>query len=183
MSSASSNYAILDPATDLLPNAQTRAGLANGLATLDANTKIPTAQLYAGVFGTEFQDSERNTVAVITVTLPTFTNYLTMSTPVTLPAGRYKIGWHYIAQHDNATSDAVCKVHVTGATVINLNEPGFQGYAQWEPADAAATQTVEHSGYRVVSLLAGINNILMDFSNSANQTNVRRGALYLFRVP
>lgn len=180
MTSASSNYATLDT-FGRLPNAQTRAGLASGLAELDADALVPPLQLPAGNLGRYLGYAENDAGAVVAVTLPTFTNYLTLSTPVTLPAGNYLILWHYVARHDNANTDVAIKVHVTGATVAALNGSSFQAYARWEQSDPAVTQTPERMGGRVVALNAGINNVHVDVSNSANSTNIRRAALMIMR--
>lgn len=162
MSSASTNYATLAP-NGLLPNEQTRAGLAEGLATLNASGVVPASQL-----GDERQSFEAINEAGSTLDL-VFVTYASWDLGA-LPAGTYRVEYWANAACADAGNEAVdvrFYLENSGAaqTDITLNaRQNFERLSHQHPAPASGS--TDHglaSGWREVAIGAETYTIEVEF--------------------
>lgn len=138
------------------------------------------AQAQINVFGDEYQTTEETTADNEPTTTPK--QFLRLTTPASLPAGTYEIGWYYVWRHTNLTGDFAARVQVDDTT--HLIDPGGNNVHRQEPTDVAATQRIVSSGFATLPLTAGAHDIDIDFW-SATGTGIAHMAharLRLMRV-
>ncbi len=187
-------------------------GLANGIAPLDSTAKVPAVftqdvedlqtslpvgstfvsdgaggiqgLIATGSYYSQVEDNVTDTTTTGPVT------FLTLDTDLEdgdVPAGRYRITWHYVWQTDGATNEILVVVNMIapgeGPNVL-LNNPGGPKQAgAYEPQDSGNEHEV--SGYRNVPLNAGRQVIVLTFAQGAGAgtVSIHRGAIELIRVP
>lgn len=120
------------------------------------------------VFGSEYLYIEDETVSITTST--TFQEKLSLSTPATLPAGTYRIGWSYRFNHNNNGNDFEGRVQLDNTTDID--------FVKVEPKDSAgnfggsgSSQRYVVSGFKNVVLTAGVHTIDIDYRTDSGGIN------------
>jgi len=91
-----------------------------------------------------------------------FQQYLKFTTPE-LSAGVYRIGFTFICRVDSTAKDMMVRAQVDDS--IDLINPGdaIHPYMRVEYADAESDQRNMHSGFRHVTLGAGVHEVDIDF--------------------
>lgn len=137
---------------------------------------------YIERFGSFYQIETDDTLVNTAVLEPTFTNYLTMTTP-NLPAGDYMISWSYNVRHSATNNDWAVSVDVVGLDALTLNNQNAPGFDAEQPADASLNQAAPRHGERLVSWAAGVHTVVLEFSNqTGGNTDIKRGELVMWRV-
>lgn len=185
-------------------------GLANGIAELDSTAKVPAVQIQnveelntginqgeglygdgAGgfteqvVIGSYYFAVEDNTQKTSASGTPVLQVQLdTNSGPGNVPAGNYKISWHYV--WETVSGETIETVVHTVAPGVGpnavLNNPGGIGYSVHE---GFTDDENEVSGWRIQALNAGRQVVKIEFNRGVGAGTVRmwRGAIELKRVP
>jgi len=123
------------------------------------------------VFGSQFQDTERETVATTTSTYET---YLTLSAGV-LPEGRYRVGWFYEWRYASGSNDFLARVQWNGGN-------DFFDHQQ-EPQDVSTNIRQNNSGFKYIDISGGgSNTFTLDFGGSGSTAYMYRGRLEIWRV-
>jgi hypothetical protein len=125
------------------------------------------------VFGTQYTYGE--SLALIATTMTTFQLKLRLTT-ASIPAGNYRISWFYNWYHTGGNSNFDGQVIVDSVTVIFTH---FQ-----EPQDTAITQRHVASGFRRVTLTAGVHNIDLNYRSTSGggSSGILNVIMELFRI-
>jgi len=139
-------------------------GNASGVAT-------PTKS----VFGDEWDWDEDNTLRSTTVEPPSWYTAHTFNT-ATLPAGTYRIGWHYSWAIDSISDDFMAQVVVDGTTTI-------ESHVQ-ESKDAGTNQVQPASGFNYVTFATEAAHaiILQIATESGDDSHVHNSRFEIWRV-
>jgi len=187
-------------------------GLANGIAPLDSSSRVPpqnsqnVEDLETGlsigeavvgdgvgglveleVPGSYYSQVESNATDTTTGGPATYITLDTDSEDGDVPAGRYRIAWHYVWQTDgtNNTVEVVLDMVAPGAgpNVLLNNPGGVSSSGKYEPQDADNEHEV--SGWRNITLNAGRQVFVMTFqqTDGAGTVSIHRGAIEIMRVP
>ena len=136
-------------------NVEDLADIINGFIT-----GIPNGSAFS--YGTEFSFDENLTpVTNSTIILQ---SHLQL-TSINLSGGDYKISWSYEWNHDDTGTDFVGNIDVDSGTIIANH---FQ-----EPSDSlgggpgGTDQIHQASGFRIITLLAGVHTVDINFASSS----------------
>ena len=147
----------------------------NIVTALEARSHIEDITIHGGgsnIFGAEFQYAESNSVSVSTST--TFINKVNLTT-TNLPAGKYKVEVSYGWNHDSVGNDFEARVVLDNNVDINDliflhvqegNEAGGNGLERYNTT--GTDQNLQYSGFKYITLSAGIHNLKLDFRTSHN---------------
>lgn len=158
---------------------------ANGFSVSDEGAG--QAKIQPPVFGTEAQVFEDLPVIVSTST--SFVNKLDVDT-TNLPAGTYKVEWHYGWNHDNTGNDFEARLVLDNDTAINnlvmihrqeVKDSGGSGSGRY--FSTSTNQNYVSSGFRVLSL-SGIHNFKLDFrtTSSGDESAIWDVTLLIHRI-
>lgn len=187
-------------------------GLPNGIAPLDSSSRVPPQNSQnvedlesglsigeavvgdgvGGLVGIEVPGSYYSQVednVTDTTSGGGFVNFLTLDTDSEdgdLPAGNYKISWHYVWQMSNTSGSinvVVALVAPGAGPNVDLNNPFGSAQAEYESTDSDNEHEV--SGFRVVSLNVGRQIIELNFEqgDGGGTAAIHRGAIEIMRVP
>lgn len=146
-------------------------GLANAEGT--ATTLARSDHVHEHVRGSRQQDAASESQSSTSST--SFVQKVTLTTP-SIPAGRYRVGWHYEWNYASAANDALVQVQVDDTTIL-------MEMCQ-EPADAGTDQWNNKSGFGYVDLTEATHFIDLDYraGNALYSIAIRRARLEFWRV-
>jgi hypothetical protein len=131
------------------------------------------ATVAARVYGTEFQYAQDLTTTTTTVTTPTYTSKLTLTTP-TIPAGTYRITGSFGMTKAATNSDLLNRIQVDGTNLGNIYNVELSDTLTWD------------YGTRVMFITfatATTHTITLQFSQEGGGTlSMRDSSLELIRV-
>lgn len=142
---------------------------------------VVTIASSAPVYGSQSQDIE-NLVAASTSANWRTTPFLTLTTG-NLPAGRYRICWHYIWRHTSTSRDFRAKVLHNSTDYTNDDGivGGANGHMQ-EPKDAGSDQRFHTQAFKYMNL-SGVNTFRLYFGrNSGGTAHMIEGRMEIWRV-
>lgn len=146
-------------------------GLANAEGT--ATTLARSDHVHEHVRGSRQQDAASEGESSTSSTA--FVQKVSITTP-SIPAGRYRVGWHYEWNYASAANDALVQVQVDDTTTL-------MEMIQ-EPADAGTDQWNNKSGFGYVDLTEATHFIDLDYraGNALYSIAIRRARLEFWRV-
>lgn len=126
-------------------------------------------------FGAQFQDAASEGESETSST--SWVQKLRLTTP-SIPAGRYRVGWHYEWNYASAANDALVQVQVDDDAAKILME------MTQEPPDAGSDQWNNKGGFGYVDLAAGAHTVDLDYraGNGLYSITIRKARLELWRV-
>jgi hypothetical protein len=144
-----------------------RKGQPGGIAGLDDLGKVPAEQtqniedLNGSVAEAAYYFwTKSNTLFTNGLTAGVYVDALTLIT-ASLPAGNYRIGFHYTWNYSDTNSDFIGLVEIPGFALITYP-------IQQEPKDSGTDQKYVHTGMDVVAWPGGVMTIKIRFSKTAN---------------
>lgn len=146
-------------------------GLANAEGT--ATSLARSDHVHEHVRGSRQQDAASEGESSTSST--SYVQKVRLTTP-SVPAGRYRVGWHYEWNYASSANDALAQVQVDDTTVIMEMSQ--------EPPDAGTDQWNNKAGFGYVDLTAGSHFVDLDYraGNALYSMAIRRARLELWRV-
>ena len=124
-------------------------------------------------YGQEFQYNQDLTTTTTTQVTPNYTTKCSITTPTSLPAGKYKITASYGMNKNVTNSDLLSRIQVDGTTLGNVHNHELSDGTTWLYASRSMA----------IVLTAGSHTINLQFSQEANGTlSMRDGYLEIIRV-
>ena len=133
-----------------------------------------------GVFGSEHHYQEKTTLQ--TNGTSTYAEYTKLTTAA-LTAGTYRIAWSAVWNYSDPTDEFYLRVQVDDS--VQLIDPANGGQMVEEPPSSSGIeQRLVRSGFRHITLGAGVHTVDIDFraSDGSDTARIYFGSIELFRV-
>jgi len=156
---------------DISTGTPVATGTANAEGT--ATTLARSDHVHEHVRGSRQQDAASEGTS--STSSEAFVQKIRLTTP-SIPAGRYRVGWHYEWNYASAANDALVQVQVDDTTTL-------MEMCQ-EPSDAGTDQWNNKSGFGYIDLTAATHFIDLDYraGNALYSIAIRRARLEFWRV-
>ena len=151
----------------------------NGQALVATTGGVMSWAALNGTFGDGYHYQENTTLQ--TTTNNTYVEYMKLTTAA-LAAGTYAIGWSAIWNYSDSGDSIFYRVQVDDS--VNLIDPSNGGEAVERPTNGASVPRHVRSGFRNITLGAGVHTVDIDFKTADGVDTARMyfGNIELWRV-
>lgn len=173
-----SSLTIKDEGVNVANTPHTEIDFVGGVTATDGGSGVATVTI--PVFGTEFQKSESLTVSTTTST--TFQNKITLTTP-SIPAGEYRVGFHYSWNHNATDTDFEAQFLEDASPMGEIHKQ--------EPKDSGGTFGTTGTSQRHVAskvfyptLTLGVHTFELDYrtDSAGDESSIWDAVIEIWRV-